>query len=70
MFNDKDLIERKGWGHSSIKQGINFFKKVHCKKMLITHHAPERTDNELDKIKSELPDDIELAFDGMTVEVN
>ena len=70
MFNDKDLIERKGWGHSSIKQGVNFFNKVHCKKMLITHHAPERTDNELDKIKSELPDDIELAFDGMTVEVN
>jgi ribonuclease BN (tRNA processing enzyme) len=69
MFNDKDLVERKGWGHSSVKQGVDFFSKVNCKKMLITHHAPERTDYELDKINSDLPNDIELAFDGMTVEV-
>ena len=70
MFRDKDLIDKKGWGHSSIEQGAEFFNKVNCKKMLITHHAPGRTDYELDKINSELPDGIELAFDGMTIEVN
>ena len=67
--DDKDLIDKKGWGHSSIEQGAEFFNKVNCKKMLITHHAPERTDSELDKINSELPDGIELAFDGMTIEI-
>ena len=70
MFRDKDLIDKKGWGHSSIEQGAEFFNKVNCKKMLITHHAPGRTDSELDKINSELPDGIELAFDGMTIEIN
>ena len=69
MFSDKDIIDRKGWGHSSIEQGAEFFNKVNCKKMLITHHAPGRTDYELDKINSELPDGIELAFDGMTIEI-
>ena len=69
MFSDKDLINKKGWGHSSIEQGAKFFSKVNCKKMLITHHAPRRTDYELDKINSELPDGIELACDGMTIEI-
>ena len=70
MFNDKDLVERKGWGHSSVKQGVEFFNKVNCKKMLITHHAPWRTDYELDKIDLELPEGIELASDGYTIEIN
>ena len=69
MFIGKDLIDKKGWGHSSIEQGVEFFNKINCKKMLITHHAPERTDYELDKISSGLPDGIELAFDGMTIEI-
>jgi len=69
MFIGKDLIDKKGWGHSSIEQGVEFFNKINCKKMLITHHAPERTDYELDKISSGLPDGIELAFDGKTIEI-
>jgi phosphoribosyl 1,2-cyclic phosphodiesterase len=68
-FVDKELTYKKGWGHSSIEQGVDFFNKINCKKMLITHHAPGRTDYELDKINSELPDGIELAFDGMTIEI-
>ena len=69
MFIDKELIDKKGWGHSSIEQGLEFFNKINCKKMLITHHSPDRTDYELDKINSELPDGIELAFDGMNIEI-
>ena len=69
MFIGKDLIDKKGWGHSSIEQGVEFFNRINCKKMLITHHAPERTDYELDKISSGLPDGIELAFDGKTIEI-
>ena len=69
MFIDRDLIDKNGWGHSSIGQGVEFFHKINCKKMLITHHAPDRTDYELDKINSELPVGVELAFDGMTFEI-
>ncbi len=69
MFTDKDLIDKKGWGHSSIEQGVEFFNKINCKKMLITHHAPGRTDYDLDKINSELPDGIELAYSGMIIAI-
>ena len=69
MFIDKDLIDKKGWGHSSIGQGVEFFNKINCKKMLITHHAPGRTDYDLDKMSTELPDGIELASSGMIIAI-
>ena len=69
MFIDKDLIDKKGWGHSSIGQGVEFFNKINCKKMLITHHAPGRTDYDLDKISAGLPDGIELAYSGMIIAI-
>ena len=69
MFTDKDLIDKKGWGHSSIGQGVEFFNKINCKKMLITHHAPGRTDYDLDKISAGLPDGIELAYSGMIIAI-
>ena len=69
MFTDKDLIDKKGWGHSSIGQGVEFFNKINCKKMLITHHAPGRTDYDLDKLSAGLPDGIELAYSGMIIAI-
>jgi len=69
MFIDKDLIDKKGWGHSSIGQGVEFFNKINCKKMLITHHAPGRTDYDLDKLSAGLPDGIELAYSGMIIAI-
>ena len=69
MFTDKDLIDKKGWGHSSIGQGVEFFNKINCKKMLITHHAPGRTDCDLDKMSTALPDGIELASSGMIITI-
>ena len=69
MFTDKDLIDKKGWGHSSIEQGVEFFNKINCKKMLITHHAPGRTDYDLDKLSAGLPDGIELAYSGMIIAI-
>jgi deoxyribose-phosphate aldolase len=66
---DKDLIDKKGWGHSSIGQGVEFFNKINCKKMLITHHAPGRTDYDLDKLSAGLPDGIELAYSGMIIAI-
>ena len=69
MFTDKDLIDKKGWGHSSIEQGVDFFNKINCKKMFLTHHAPERTDYDLDQISAELPEGIELASGGMSINI-
>ena len=69
MFNDKDLVERKGWGHSSIKQAIDFNAEANCKKILISHHAPHRSDKELDQIADSLPELFTLASDKLEIEV-
>jgi phosphoribosyl 1,2-cyclic phosphodiesterase len=66
MFTDKELLKKKGWGHSSIDEGINFFEKCDVERLLITHHAPERNDDQLDEISAQLPEHVELAFDGMS----
>ncbi len=50
MFIDSELPAKKGWGHSSIQQGLEFAKAVSCKKMLISHHSPSRTDKQLEKL--------------------
>ncbi len=69
MFTQKEITDKKGWGHSSIEQAIDFNVGANCKKILITHHAPSRSDKELDRISKGLPELFMLARDGLEMEV-
>ena len=69
MFTQKELVDKKGWGHSSIEQAIDFNTLAKCKKILITHHAPSRSDKELDQIEKDFPDLFTIARDGLEMEV-
>ena len=51
MYTEIELEEKKGWGHSSIEQGINFGQKANSKNLIISHHSPSRSDEQLDRIK-------------------
>jgi phosphoribosyl 1,2-cyclic phosphodiesterase len=68
MFTDKELNNKAFWGHSSIEQGIEFFQKTAIKNMLITHHDPARTDDQLKILSKDLPRGIIFAKDGMIVD--
>ena len=57
MFLDSELVTKKGWGHSSIEQGIAFAERTECKKIAIAHHAPNRTDEQLKELENNLPSD-------------
>lgn len=57
MFLDNELISKKGWGHSSVEQGVSFAEKSLCKKIAIAHHAPNRTDEQLKELENNLPSD-------------
>ncbi len=54
--------------HSSIEQAVDFNIGANCKKIVITHHAPSRSDNELDQIAKHLPELFILAKDGLEME--
>ncbi len=67
MYTQDELKAKAGWGHSSIEQGITFFNETDIKSMIITHHAPFRTDDMLDQMQSMLPEGIEFARDQMRI---
>ena len=69
MFTEKELVDRKGWGHSSIEQATKFNEEANCKKVLISHHAPGRSDQDLDRIASSLPELFVVASDRLEIEV-
>ena len=54
MFLDSELSDKKGWGHSSIEQGIALADKIDVKNFLISHHSPSRDDNEIKKIENKI----------------
>ena len=69
MFTEEELQVKTGWGHSSIQQGIDFFSSLNCGEIIISHHAPYRTDAELDIIAESLPTGIHLAKDGQVLKL-
>ena len=69
MFTEKELVDRKGWGHSSIEQATRFNEEANCKRILISHHAPARSDQDLDHIASSLPELFTVASDRLEIEV-
>ena len=52
MFLESELKDKKGWGHSSIEQGIIFAKEIDVKNFIISHHSPSRHDEEIDKLQN------------------
>ena len=51
MYLDSELSDKKGWGHSTVEQGLKLANKINVKNFLISHHAPTREDNEIKKIE-------------------
>lgn len=56
MFTADELQQYRGWGHSSIEQGEAFLERSNCKRLAITHHAPYRTDIQLDAMQQSFKD--------------
>ncbi|HOJ64746.1 MAG TPA: MBL fold metallo-hydrolase [Spirochaetota bacterium] len=48
QYLEKDMKFKKGWGHSTIEDVLQFFIDSNVKIGVFTHHDPERTDNEID----------------------
>ena len=47
MFTETEYPSRKGWGHSIWQEGVKLAQETGVPKLMITHHLPERTDEEL-----------------------
>ncbi|WP_189049647.1 MBL fold metallo-hydrolase [Aliidongia dinghuensis] len=50
MFTDTEYPEKVGWGHSTWQEGIKLMEASGAKTLVLFHHAPRRTDDQLDAI--------------------
>jgi phosphoribosyl 1,2-cyclic phosphodiesterase len=79
QYTDAEYAEHFGWGHSSITDSIAFAHRVRAKQVLLHHHDPDHSDDELDALLAEArgcwserggdPDAITLATELGEVEV-
>jgi phosphoribosyl 1,2-cyclic phosphodiesterase len=67
---------KMGWGHSSYEHAINAANKAGVKKLVMFHHDPNRTDDQLEelelgyqrRIKGKTSMEICMAREGMTIQ--
>jgi len=51
MYLDEELEKIHGWGHSLISQTLQLAADAKVKNLVLFHHEPSRTDDQLDEIK-------------------
>ena len=70
MFTEAELCAKKGWGHSSIEQGVQFYEDADVSQMAICHHAPQRSDDQIDALAAELTNpNIIFGYEGFKREI-
>lgn len=50
MYREDEYATREGWGHSTYEQAIRFAQNAGVRALSLFHHAPDRTDGELDRL--------------------
>ena len=71
-FTDAEMELYRGYGHSSWQHAIRLAKRANAKSLGFIHHAPFRTDADLNAIDAEAKAEFEGAFaawDGQTIQV-
>ena len=64
-----------GWGHSSMDDAAKFAFITGVKHLLLAHHDPQHTDQQLNELYTELKNknnyafNYELAAEGMNIEL-
>ena len=61
---------RKGWGHSSWREGVNVAREVNAKTLVLFHHDPDSTDRIIDEILQQGREELDSVFaasEGMVI---
>lgn len=48
QFSESEYPARVGWGHSSVAHAVGFARKAEVGRLVLFHHDPNRTDDEVD----------------------
>jgi phosphoribosyl 1,2-cyclic phosphodiesterase len=50
QYLPSDMVERRGWGHSTYEEAVNLAWAAGVHNLLLTHHDPSRSDADVEKI--------------------
>jgi len=70
-YSAKDYKAKRGWGHSTVDDGVKLANDCGCKKMMFSHFSPHYSDTELNEWAEALGSDPRFIFacDGMEIEI-
>jgi phosphoribosyl 1,2-cyclic phosphodiesterase len=66
QYVEEDMPHKHGWGHSLVRQACELAVASEVKHLVLFHHDPERTDQELDSIEGAARDWIRRKNPSMT----
>ena len=52
MFVADEYVRVEGWGHSTVEQAVEFAERAGVRRLVLFHHAPDRSDSALIDIVS------------------
>jgi phosphoribosyl 1,2-cyclic phosphodiesterase len=61
---------RKGWGHSSWKEGVKLAREMNAKTLVLFHHDPDSTDRMVDELLRQAREEFDSVFaasEGMVI---
>ena len=77
QYRDHEYGAHVGWGHSSIGDALEFANKADVDRLVLFHHDPYHTDDELEELRAEAQEKwpgmehrVCLASEGMTITVD
>ena len=72
QFTAEELKNRRGWGHSSFDQAVQFAEMAGAKRLALTHHDPDHDDDflrRIEKLCQERFPEAVLARQGMEITI-
>ncbi|MEM1043074.1 MAG: MBL fold metallo-hydrolase [Bacteroidota bacterium] len=52
QYLEDEIEERRGWGHSSVSEAVELAVEAGVGHLVLTHHDPDRTDDDLDRVQA------------------
>ena len=68
MCQDDEYARYPGWGHSSVGDAVRLAEDAGARRLLLFHHAPERSDDALDGIVAEVRRGLEARGSALRVD--
>ena len=62
QYSTDEYTDHVGWGHSSLKQSLDFAKLAGVKHLVPFHHDPGHTDADIDRLMAEAIAERKPAF--------